>query len=109
MRLSSIAVAVAAALTATSTAVAADLELGKKVFGEKCASCHAPDGKGNQKMAEMLKAKIGDLSTSTKSEAEMRQMVTDGKKPMPGFGKALSKEEMDAVVQYAKSLRAGAK
>jgi cytochrome c6 len=109
MRLSSIAIAVAAALTATSTAVAADLELGKKVFGQKCAACHAPDGKGNQKMSEMLKTKIGDLSTSTKSDADMLQLVTDGKKPMPAFGKALSKEEMNAVVQYAKSLRAGAK
>jgi mono/diheme cytochrome c family protein len=109
MRVSSIAIAAATALTVTSTAAAADLELGKKVFGEKCASCHAPDGKGNEKMSQMLKTKIGDLSTSTKSDADMLQLVTDGKKPMPAFGKALSKEEMDAVVQYAKRLRAGAK
>ncbi len=57
----------------------------------------------------VLKAKIGDLSESTKGDGEMIQLVSEGKKPMPSFGKKLSKEEMAAVVHYAKGLAKGAK
>ena len=89
-------------------AAAADLELGKKIYAQKCASCHGPDGKGNAKMAETLKVKIPALAdAAAKPDAELRKAVAEGKKPMPPFGKSLSKDELDAVVQYAKGLATG--
>lgn len=95
-------------LALASTAAAADLELGKKVFAAKCASCHGPDGKGNAKMSEMLKVNIPHLSDSAgKSDAELLKLLAEGKKPMPSFAKALSKDEMESVLSYTKALVRG--
>ncbi len=109
MRVLSIVVALLGALAVASTAAAADLELGKKVYAAKCASCHGADGKGNAKMAGMLKITIPDLSGSKgKSDAELLKLLAEGKKPMPSFAKGLSKDEMEAVLSYAKALAKGA-
>lgn len=108
MRALSIVVALLGALAVASTAAAADLELGKKVYAAKCASCHGADGKGNAKMAGMLKVNIPDLSGSAgKSNAELLKLLAEGKKPMPAFGKSLSKDEMESVLSYAKALVKG--
>ena len=91
-----------------STAAAADLELGKKVYEKKCASCHGADGKSNAKMEQTLKVKIPALAGSAvKPDPELLKLVSEGKKPMPSFGKSLSKDEIDAVVQYTKGLATG--
>jgi len=97
--------ALIALLAAPSLAAAADLELGKKVYGQKCASCHGADGKGNAKMATALKTEIKPLADSaSKPEAEVRKTLEEGKKPMPAYGKTLSPAEMDAVLAYTKDL-----
>ncbi len=108
MRAFSIVVALLGALAFVSTAGAADLELGKQVYAKKCASCHGADGKGNAKVAGMLKVNIPDLAGSSgKSDVDLLKLLSDGKKPMPAFGKSLSKDEMDAVLAYAKALAKG--
>ena len=91
-----------------STGAAADPELGKKVYEKKCASCHGADGKSNAKMEQMLKVKIPALAGAVlKPDPELLKLVSEGKKPMPSFAKSLSKDEIDAVVQYAKALATG--
>ena len=108
MRVLSIVVALLGALALASTVAAADLELGKKVYAAKCASCHGADGKGNAKVAGMLKVNIPDLSGSAgKSDTDLLTLLADGKKPMPAFGKNLSKDEMEAVLSYTKTLAKG--
>lgn len=108
MRSLSIVAVVLGAFALASTADAADVELGKKVYAQKCAGCHGPDGKGNAKMAEMLKVKIPELAASAaKTDAELLKAISEGKKPMPSFGKSLKKDELDAVVHYAKDLASG--
>src|SRR3989304_5671965 len=93
MRVLSIVVALLGALAVASTAAAADLELGKKVYAAKCASCHGADGKGNAKMAGMLKITIPDLSGSKgKSEAELLKLLAEGKKPTPTTPECLPQE-----------------
>jgi mono/diheme cytochrome c family protein len=98
-------VAVLGVLTVASAASAADSELGKKVFAQRCAGCHGADGKGNAKMATMLKTTIPDLtSIGPKSDAELVKFISEGKKPMPSFGKSLSQDELTAVLHYTKGL-----
>ena len=88
-----------------ATAAADDLELGRTVYAKKCASCHGADGKGNAKMAKMLKVNIPMMTDAAgKSDAELMKLVSEGKKPMPSFKKRLSKEELEAVVHYVKKL-----
>ncbi len=108
MRTKVLAVVMTGALALASTAMAADLELGKKVFTQKCAGCHSPNGKGNPKMETMLKTKIPDLTANlNKTDSDLVRFVSEGKRPMPSF-KTLSKDELDAVVHYVKSLSTGA-
>ena len=91
-----------------STGAAADPELGKKVYEKKCASCHGADGKSNAKMEQTLKIKIPALAGAVlKPDPELLKLVSEGKKPMPSFAKSLSKDEIDAVLQYAKALATG--
>ncbi len=108
MRNAVMAAVLAATVAVASSALAADLELGKKVFSQKCAGCHGADGKGNPKMASMLKVTLPDLTAGVnKTDAELTQLVTEGKKPMPSF-KTLSKDEVDGVIHFVKSLGSGA-
>ena len=108
MRSLSMVAVVIGVFALASPAAAADLELGKKVYAQKCTGCHGPDGKGNAKMAETLKVKIPELAASAaKSDAELLKSISEGKKPMPSFGKSLKKDELDAVVHYAKGLATG--
>lgn len=91
-------------LALTATATAADLEAGKKLYAQKCASCHGADGKGNRKLEATLKVKIPELAAAAgKSDAELHRLLVEGKKPMPSFAK-LTRDEMDAVIAYAKAL-----
>jgi cytochrome c6 len=110
MGLRSLAAVLMVGLAMAPTAAAGDSELGKKIFAQRCASCHGPDGKGNAQMAEKLKVKIPDLATSAgKSDAELLKLLSEGKKPMPPFGKMLSKDQLDAVLAHAKQLAKGNK
>ena len=105
MRVCAVAVALLGAFVLASTAMAADAELGKKVWAQKCAMCHGTDGKGNATMAEKLKAKIPSLGDSAaKLDSELLKAISDGKRPMPAFGKSLKPEELEAVMNHAKGL-----
>jgi mono/diheme cytochrome c family protein len=93
-----------AVLAVASSAAGAEPELGKNVYAQKCAACHGADGKGNAKMQEKLKVEIPKLTDRiSKSDAELYQLLQEGKKPMPSF-KRLTKEESDAVIGYVRSL-----
>lgn len=108
MKVFGLVMALVGVLGMVSWVAAADLDAGKKVFASKCAACHGADGKGNATMAKMLKVTIPDLHQAAgKSDAEIAKLVNEGKKPMPGFAKTLSKEEVQAVVSYVKSLAKG--
>jgi mono/diheme cytochrome c family protein len=105
MRLTAVAMALLGVLVLATTATAADAELGKKLWTQKCAMCHGADGKGDTRMAERLKAKIPDLGASAgKTDSELLKAISDGKRPMPAFGKSLKPEELEAVVHHAKGL-----
>ncbi len=97
-------------VASSTTAGAADADAGQKVFTSKCAACHGPDGKGNQKMAAMLKVTIPDLGqvAPNMTDSDLAKFIAEGKKPMPAFGKTLSKDELDAVVHYVKAIGKGA-
>lgn len=105
MRALSVLAVLLGMLAGLATASVADSELGKTVYTKQCVSCHGADGKGNAKMAAMLKTTIPPLAGSAaKADADLVKMVAEGKKPMPAFGKKLSNEELEAVVHYVKTL-----
>lgn len=76
----------------------ASLPDGKTIFENKCARCHGHDGTRG-----LLGA--ANLQTSQLPDAELLRVVTNGRKIMPAWGKRLSGQELQCVVNYVKHLR----
>ncbi|MDQ7005023.1 MAG: cytochrome c [Ghiorsea sp.] len=71
-------------------ATASDMPDGAKIFSQKCKMCHAID-----------KKKVGPAVQAMNADAEvLRTTITDGRKRMPKFGKKLSTEQIDALVEF---------
>jgi len=76
--------------TAQSTMAAVD---GEAVFKKKCKACHAYD-----------KKKLGPaFKDMDKDEKVLREIIMNGKKIMPKWGKILSTDDVDALIALIKS------
>jgi mono/diheme cytochrome c family protein len=101
---------IALMVAVTPMASGADFEAGKEIYSKKCQSCHGADGKGNPGFEKILKKKIPDFTDTDVSklskakreelELEFRTVIAEGKSPMPAFGKSLSKEDRESVLEY---------
>jgi cytochrome c5 len=72
---------------------------GKKLYGDRCALCHGPDGDG--KGVIMQTAPFGADFWKANDDAAIAKVIVEGKGRMPAV--ALSPEETKAVVEYMKS------
>ena len=92
-----------AMLTLPFSAMAADEAA--DLFKSKCAMCHGPDGAGKTVMGEKLK--IPDLQSADvqkKSDADLETIISKGKEKMPAYETKLSKEQVERLVSYIRSL-----
>lgn len=67
--------------------------------------CHGPDGAGKTVMGEKLK--IPDLQSADvqkKSDADLETIISKGKEKMPAYETKLSKEQVERLVSYIRSL-----
>ena len=91
-----------------SVALAVD---GATVYA-KCKGCHGTDGKGNPKMAELLKITLAQLDvtkpeTQKKDDALLRKLTKEGVGKMKGLGDKLKDDEISAVVAHLRTLAKG--
>jgi mono/diheme cytochrome c family protein len=88
-------------------AFGADLANGKKIYTDKCLKCHGEKGRGDGPRAYDLSKKPADYTDKEKmskfTDADLRKVVKEGKKPMPAFGKKLSDEDIAGVVAYIRT------
>jgi len=88
-------------------AFGADLAKGKKIYTDKCLKCHGEKGRGDGPRAYDLSKKPADYTDKEKmskfTDADLRKVVKEGKKPMPAFGKKLSDEDINGVVAYIRT------
>ena len=95
---------ITAALTATIFASSA-LAAGEETFKAKCAACHGADGSGNTPMGK--KFKLRDLRATdvqSQSDAALAAVISNGKPPMPAFGKTLDAAAITGLVTYIRSI-----
>jgi cytochrome c oxidase cbb3-type subunit 3 len=93
---------------------AADVEQGKKLYGQFCASCHGQSGKGDGAAAAALNPKPRDHTNkeymSKMSDDEMLKVIKNGgasvgKSPlMPPWGAALKDDQIQDVIAYIRTL-----
>lgn len=70
----------------------------KAIYDQLCANCHGTDGK-------LGKFKASDLSKSTMSIDEKKQIIANGKGVMVGYSKELSDNEREALANYISSFK----
>jgi mono/diheme cytochrome c family protein len=92
-------------LAASDDVLAKGLDLYKK----NCLMCHGELGKGDGPATKFVKPAPADITVPEKqarwTDGEIFWKVTEGKKPMPSFGKKLSEEERWSLVHYVRSLK----
>src|SRR5205814_9515754 len=93
-------------LTASARATQVD-----ELFTRNCARCHGTDGRSDTPRGRLFNApdftdpewwKKNSSITSTKS---LRSIVARGKAGMPGFGKKLTRSEINLLVNRVRSFR----
>lgn len=98
--LGAVAVGIAAGAAACSSddGGTASTPDGADVFSVNCATCHGADGGGGQG------PELADgAANGTYTEAEMVELVTNGKNAMPAWKSRLSEAEIAAVVDYVRN------
>jgi cytochrome c oxidase cbb3-type subunit III len=82
----------------------ADQADGEAIYKQKCAMCHAPDGKGYSAI------KTPDFTSpkwqESKTDKEIADTIKNGKSgtAMKSFGDQLKEDEIQALVKYIRSL-----
>ncbi len=83
------------------TASAGNIEAGREVYTRYCVSCHGEEG-------DQLKELGVDFSSREywmkKTDAEIRDVIWNGKGGMPPWKDALDVDDVDSVILYIKSL-----
>jgi mono/diheme cytochrome c family protein len=86
-----------------------DAQKGKTLFEKNCVVCHGAMGKGDGPTGKLLVPPAADLTSATtgkKSDAEILQIITNGKPPtaMPVFKGQLSEQQILDAVAYVRNL-----
>lgn len=87
-------------------------EPGRTLYERYCATCHGARGRGDSWRARLLFLRPGDLAspaTAALTDQYLADIVrhggaTFGKPGMPSFGFVLSDAEIEALVQYLRTL-----
>jgi mono/diheme cytochrome c family protein len=75
------------------------------LYKKDCAMCHGPDAKGNTPIGK--KFNVPDLlspAVQKKSDAELTQVIENGKQKMPAFKAKLKPEQVKDLVAYIRGL-----
>lgn len=79
----------------------------KALFVKDCASCHGKDGQAKTFRGKILGAQ--NLTDSKwqagATDEHIFSVIGNGRKKMPAFGKKLSEEEIDSLVEYVRKLK----
>jgi cytochrome c6 len=74
-------------------------------FRAKCAMCHGPDGSGSEVGKSMNVPDLRSPVVQKLPDAELTQVIANGKGGMPSFKNSLSEEQIHALVAHIRSLR----
>ena len=83
-------------------------ELGAKVFKDRCALCHGPDGHGDGPGSKALNPKPRNLHDqaymSTRTDEQLLEVIHNGKGAMPKWKGVLTEAEITAVFGHVREL-----
>jgi cytochrome c6 len=74
-------------------------------FRTKCAMCHGQDGGGSEVGKSMNVPDLRSPAVQKLSDAQVAQIISNGKGGMPLFKNSLSEVQIHSLVTYIRSLR----
>jgi mono/diheme cytochrome c family protein len=78
---------------------------GADAFKTKCAVCHGADGSGNTPMGQKMKVRdLRSPEVQKQTDDEFTAIITNGKPPMPAYGKTLTAQNIRDLVAYLRSI-----
>ena len=75
-------------------------------FRTKCAMCHGQDGAGSDVGKSMNVPDLRSQAVQKQPDAELAQVISNGKAGMPPFKSSLSEDQIHGLVTYIRSLAA---
>lgn len=73
-------------------------------YKAKCTICHGPDGGGSTVGKTMNVPDLRSEVVQKRSDAELAQLISDGKGAMPSFKKSLTDDQIHGLVTYIRAL-----
>jgi mono/diheme cytochrome c family protein len=83
-----------------------DSAASKATFRTKCAMCHGQDGGGSEVGKSMNIPDLRSQAVQKLPDAELAQIISNGKAGMPSFKNSLSEDQIHGVVTHIRSLAA---
>ena len=74
-------------------------------FRTKCAMCHGPDGSGSAVGKSMNVPDLRSPEVQKRPDAELAQIISDGKGGMPPFKSSLSEDQIHSLLPFIRSLQ----
>jgi mono/diheme cytochrome c family protein len=79
---------------------------GAALFKAKCATCHGPDGKGQNAMGKKMNLRdLGSAEVQKQTDKELHDWTANGKGKMPAYKDKLSADEINALVAFMRTLK----
>ena len=91
---------------AASPAAAGDSAAGTAVYKSKCITCHGADGSGTAVGKSLKVADLRSAEVQSRSDAELTQVISDGKENMPGFKATITDDDIRAVLGHVRTFAA---
>ena len=73
-------------------------------FRTKCAMCHGQDGSGSEIGKSMNVPNLRSQAVQKLPDAELAQIISNGKGGMPSFKNSLSEDQIHSLVAHIRSL-----
>jgi mono/diheme cytochrome c family protein len=83
---------------------APDAAAASATFRTKCAMCHGQDGAGSTVGKSMNVPDLRSPVVQKQTDAQLAQIISDGKSGMPAFKSSLSEDEIHALVAHLRLL-----
>jgi cytochrome c6 len=95
----------AAALVVSPALFGQGAENGEALYKHDCAGCHGPDGAGATAMGRTFKLRdLRSAEVQKMTDAQLSEIISQGKGRMPAYGKRLSSAQIHSVVVYLRDL-----
>jgi cytochrome c6 len=81
-------------------------ESGAETYKSKCSACHGAHGAGDTMLGKNLKLRsLASDEVQNRSDQELFAIISKGKNRMPSFERKLSKDQIESLVKYVRSLK----